>query len=182
MVTKFLIEKEPDLKCNGRSDYPDLYLGSIDYSGLTSFRRGRKDEEVEYGAALKGKEKRPVRVPDGLEIKTCRDQIRVDCHSPHAGLHLALVFEEVERFFNVTDLCVGFLRLADYREAGRNTTATTVKYSFNGESFVSLFVWNRKNISIIIFIKRGRSSFFILPGVVWPYLLDLSGWPYARTV
>jgi hypothetical protein len=79
-----------------------------------------------------------VRVPNGLEIKTCRNQIRVDCHHPHAGLHLALVFREDKRFFTVTDLRVAFLRLADYYEANRNTTATTVKYSFNGDHFVTL--------------------------------------------
>jgi len=138
VATKYLIDHEPDLRTNGRSDYPDLYLGSLDYSGLAQFRRGSKGGDIEYGAALKGIERRPVRVPDGLEIKTCRDQIRVDCHHPHIGLHLALIFTEVSRFFTVTDLRVGFLRSADYREAGRNTTATTVKYSFNGDRFVSL--------------------------------------------
>jgi hypothetical protein len=139
VVTKYLTDNQPDLRSNGRSDYPDLYLGSLDYSGLTRFQRKRSEGDVEYGAALKGAEKRPVRVPDGLEIKTCRNQIRVDCHHPHAGLHLVLVFEEVERIFTVTDLRVAFLRLADYHEAGRNTTATTVKFSFNGDRFVSLF-------------------------------------------
>lgn len=138
VVTKYLTENYPDLKSNGRSDYPDLYLGSIDYSGLALFKRKRSEGDVDYGAALKSAEKRPVRVPDGLEIKTCRDQIRVDCHNPHAGLHLVLVFGEDSRFFTVKDLRVAFLRLADYHEAGRNTTATTVKYSFNGDRFVSL--------------------------------------------
>lgn len=138
VVTKYVTDHEPVLKSNGRSDYPDLFLGSLDYAGLALFKRRRSEGDVEYGAALKGKEKRPVRVPDGLEIKTCRGQIRVDCHHPHAGLHLILVFKEAERFFTVRDLCVAFLRLADYHEAGRNTTATTVKYSFNGERFVSL--------------------------------------------
>ena len=138
VITKYLIDHEPDLKSNGRSDYPDLYLGSLDYSGLTQFQRKRGDSDIEYGAALKGEEKRPVRVPDGLEIKTCRNTIRVDCHHPHAGLHLVLVFGETKRFFTVTDLRIAFLRLADYHEAVRNTTATTVKYSFNGDRFVSL--------------------------------------------
>lgn len=125
VVTKYLMDHDADMKCNGRSDYPDLYLGSLDYSGLTQFQRKRGDGDVEYGAALKGPEKRPVRVPDGLEIKTCRNTIRVDCHHPHAGLHLVLVFGETERFFTVTDLRIAFLRLDDYHESGRNTTATT---------------------------------------------------------
>lgn len=87
---------------------------------------------------MKGKQKRPVRVPDGLEIKTCRDRLAVDCHHPHAGLHLVLVFAEAARIFAVKDVCVAFLRSSAYRESERNTTATTVKYSFNGDRFVSL--------------------------------------------
>jgi hypothetical protein len=106
---------------------------------LPTFKRKRSTTTAdEYGAALKGKEKRPVRVPDGLEIKTCRERIAVDCHHPHAGLHLVLVFTEVSRLFTVNDIRVAFLRAADYRESERNTTATTVKYSFGGDRFVSL--------------------------------------------
>ena len=138
VVSKYLIDRVGDLKSNGRSDYPDLFLRSLDYSGLPVFKRGKRTGQEEYGAALKGKPPRPVRIPDGLEINTCRDQIRVDCHHPHAGLHLALVFGETDRFFTVTDLRLAFLRQSDYRESKRNTTATTVKYSFNGDRFVSL--------------------------------------------
>jgi hypothetical protein len=138
VVTKYLTEHLPSLESNGRSDYPDLYLGSLDYSGLALFRRKREGEDGEYGAALKGPAKRPVRVPDGLEIKTCRKSIRVDCHYAHAGLHLALVFREAGRVFTVNDLRVAFLRFTDYHESSRNTKTTTVKYSFNGDRFVSL--------------------------------------------
>lgn len=137
VVTNFLIERNLDLRSNGRSDYPDLFLRSADYSGLAVFRR-KSEVAQEFGAALKGSHRRPVRVPDGLEIKTCRDQIRVDCHHPHAGLHLVVVFAEQTRQFCVTDVCLAFLKSADYREAARNTTATTVKYSFNRDRFVSL--------------------------------------------
>lgn len=138
IITQYLTERKADLKSNGRSDYPDLFLDSLDYSGLPAFRRNRAAGNQEYGAALKGSQKRPVRVPDGLEIKTCRDQIRVDCHHPHAGMHLVLVFSEIERLFTVIDVRIGFLKQSDYHEARRNTTATTPKYSFNGEQFVSL--------------------------------------------
>jgi hypothetical protein len=137
VVTQYLTGQNADLKSNGRSDYPDLYLQSLDYSELPLFRK-RRAENQEYGAALKGPERRPVRVPDGLEIKTSRDTIRVDCHHPHPGLHLVLVFSETNRVFAVTDISVAFLCSGDYREAGRNTTATTPKYSFNGDRFVSL--------------------------------------------
>ena len=138
VVSKFLIEHHPDsaLRSNGRSDYPDLYLASLDYSALPQFKKKKVTAEDEYGAAVKGK--RPVRVPDGLEIKTCRQRIAVDCHHPHAGLHLILLFSEAARTFTVEDLRVAFLRASDYRESERNTTATTVKYSFNGDQFVSL--------------------------------------------
>ncbi|MFM8327719.1 MAG: hypothetical protein ACKN9U_22900, partial [Pirellulaceae bacterium] len=42
------------------------------------------------GAAIKGKSQRPVRVPDGLEVKTCKGPFAVDCHHAHAGLHLVV--------------------------------------------------------------------------------------------
>ena len=142
VVSKHLREHYPDaaLKSNGRSDYPDLFLATLDYSALPQFKRKQKlTAEDEYGAAVKGKQQRPVRVPDGLEIKTCRERVAVDCHHPHAGLHLVVLFTELARMFTVKDVRVAFLRRAsDYRESERNTTATTVKYSFNGDRFVSL--------------------------------------------
>lgn len=138
VVTKHLLDQRHDLRSNGRSDYPDVYLASTEYSTLPVFRRRRTDPADEYGASLKGKERRPVRVPDGLEIKTCRGTIRVDCHHPHVGLHLVLVFSEVDRWFTVDDVCIAFLKSSDYREATRNTTATTVKFSFGSRPFISL--------------------------------------------
>ena len=138
VITKFMVNGNQELRSNGRSDYPDLYLSTIDYSKVPLFQRHRKGAAAEYGAARKGTEMRPVRVPDGLEIKSCRGSIRVDCHHPHAGLHLAIIFEEEDSLFTVTDILVAFLQASDYRESERNTTATTVKYSFNGERFVSL--------------------------------------------
>ena len=88
IVTTYLLDIYPtaSLKSNGRSDYPDIYDSSLDYSGLPAFTRkksGHIDET--YGEALKGKAKRPVRIPDGLEIKTCRSRIAVDV-SVHAPL------------------------------------------------------------------------------------------------
>ncbi len=72
IVTKYLLEHFPKkaLKSNGRSDYPDVYNSTLDYSALPAFKKKKKaSEEDEFGAALKGAAKRPVRVPDGLEIK-----------------------------------------------------------------------------------------------------------------
>lgn len=137
VVTQFLMDHNPDLRSNGRSDYPDIYLGTLDYSDVPVFQRKRKAGD-EYGASLKGSELRPVRVPDGLEIKTCRDRIAVDCHHPHAGLHLVLLFTQESKRFYAEDVLVAFLKMGDYRETTRNTTATTVKYSFNGDRFISL--------------------------------------------
>jgi hypothetical protein len=57
---------------------------------------------------------------------------------PHAGLHLVVLFSEASKIFTVDDVRVAFLRASDYRESERNTTATTVKYSFNGDRFVSV--------------------------------------------
>lgn len=83
-----------------------------------------------------GTSRRPVRIPDGLEVKTCRDAIKVDCHHPHVGLHLVVVFAAVP--YKVLDVAVAFLKAADYKQAERNTTATTEKFSFGGARFTSL--------------------------------------------
>jgi hypothetical protein len=123
-----------DLRPNGKSDYPDLWLRTKDYSHLPRRSRGAKS----YGAALVGKPSRPVRVPDGLEVKTSRNTIRVDCHHNHVGLHLVMVFTEQPNEFRVEDLAVAFLKSSDYRRCDRNTTATTDKFSFNGDRFISL--------------------------------------------
>lgn len=140
VVSKYLIEHYPGsaLRSNGRSDYPDLYLATLDYSALPQFKKKKVGADDEYGASVKGAERRPVRVPDGLEIKTCRERVAVDCHFPHAGLHLVLLFTEAARMFTAEDVHVAFLRAGDYRESGRNTTATTIKCSFNGDHFASL--------------------------------------------
>lgn len=140
VVTQYLIDHGPQsgLRSNGRSYYPDLYLANRDYSALPQSKKVKDAEQDEYGTTLKGVQKYPSRVPDGLEVKTCRKRIAVDCHHPHAGLHLVVLFTEVSRAFTVTDVCVAFLWFSDYRESKRNTTATTVKYSFGGDRFVSV--------------------------------------------
>ncbi|QDU53879.1 hypothetical protein Pan181_00570 [Aeoliella mucimassa] len=138
VVEQFLIEhfEEGCLESNGKSDYPDLFLRSRSYEGLPKFTRGSKN----YGAALKGNRARPVRVPDGLEIKTCRNRFAVDCHYPHTGLHLAVVFKEEKVLLEVTDIKIAFMRVSDYRISKRSTKATTDKASFNGSNFVSVLV------------------------------------------
>ena len=141
VVTQYLLDHDPSgtLRPNGRSDFPDLYDAGVDYSQLPAFRRGKSDADAEtYGAAVKGKSRRPVRVPDGLEVKTCYKQLRVDCHHPHAGLHLVVLHHTINKRLTVADVLVAFLTSTDYRESARNTTATTVKYSFGRKQFVSL--------------------------------------------
>ncbi len=133
VITQFLLDQHGSLGCNGRSDYPDIFLKPLDYKFLPHFTRKGGNE---FGASLKGG--RPVRVPDGLEIKTCRKRVSVDCHFPHAGLHLVLVFSEAERIFTVSDILIAFLKAADYRRSNESTEATTRKFSFNGDRFISL--------------------------------------------
>ncbi len=137
LIERFLIEQSADwtLESNGASDYPDLFLRTDDYSGLPDFRRGKGHV---YGAALKGKSKRPVRVPDGLEIKTCKRDFSVDCHHAHVGLHLVAIFTRTHHAFQVTDILVGFLRHALYRITVPASPTTTLKASFNGQHFVSI--------------------------------------------
>ena len=139
VIEKFLIEnfQNGQLESNGRSDYPDLFLRSKSYDGLPSFVR-IKDKTKVYGKALKGKKKRAVRVPDGLEIKTCKDRFAVDCHHAHAGLHLVMLFHGRTGSVEVTDVMAAFMRHDDYRITKPSTPTTTLKASFNGKNFVSL--------------------------------------------
>jgi hypothetical protein len=109
VVEKFIIDNFPraEIQSNGRSDYPDLYFKSRSYEGLPLFAR-IKDKSKEYGAALKGKAKRPVRVPDGLEVKTCKGRFAVDCHYAHVGLHLAVLFRGQRGSIEVLDILAAF--------------------------------------------------------------------------
>ncbi|MBX3358407.1 MAG: hypothetical protein KF745_08260 [Phycisphaeraceae bacterium] len=136
VVTGRLRSRYPsgELVGNSKSDYPDLYIKTLDYSKLPT--RTRSDKEL--GAAVRGKEKKPVRVPDGLEIKTSRDNANIDCHYPHVGLHLMLSFITTGDRVVVDDVLVAFLRYADYRITEPKTKATTLKASFSRAPFVSL--------------------------------------------
>ena len=128
------------LRANGHSDYPDLFFTDRDYSTLPRHvrQKGRRGHDEGRWAALKGKPPRPVRVPDGVEIKTCRNSFRVDCHYAHMGLHVALLYTERRGTAQVRNLLVAFLKRSDYRASKINTGATTTKHSFGPDRFVSL--------------------------------------------
>ncbi len=117
-----------------KRDYPDIFLKTFDYSKLPV--RSRDDKVI--GAAIRGRDKKPVRVPDGLEIKTSRDYSSIDCHFPHVGLHLMLSFVTKGPSVVVDDVLVAFLRYADYRITVTKTKATTLKASFSRAPFFSL--------------------------------------------
>jgi hypothetical protein len=136
VVTGYRLSKFPGgaLVGNSKSDYPDLFIKTYDYSKLPV--RSRDDKEI--GAAIRGREKKPVRVPDGLEIKTSRDGANIDCHYPHVGLHLMLSFQTTGERVVVDDVLVAFLRHDDYRITKPKTKATTLKASFSRAPFVSL--------------------------------------------
>ena len=136
VVTGHLLARFPDgaLAGNSKSDYPDVFIRTHDYSKLPV--RNREDKEI--GAAIRGKVRNPVRVPDGLEIKTSRNGASIDCHYPHVGLHLMLSFVTTGERVVVDDVLVAFLRKENYRIASRKTEATTVKASFGRSSFISL--------------------------------------------
>lgn len=137
LIEKYLIAESGNyaLLSNGASDYPDLYSSVKDYSKLPAFRRGKNQV---YGAAVKGKKQRPVRVPDGLEIKTCSKAFAVDCHHAHTGLHLVLLFNKTGSEFKTFDIQIAFLRKELYRITNPSSPTTTLKASFNGSHFVSL--------------------------------------------
>jgi hypothetical protein len=136
VVTGHLLSRYPGgcLAGNSKSDYPDVFLRTNDYSKLPI----RSVKSKEFGAAIRGKHRNPVRVPDGLEIKTSRNGASIDCHFPHVGLHLMVSFDTRGKSIVVDDVLAAFLRRADYRIAPRKTEATTVKASFTRGQFVSL--------------------------------------------
>lgn len=136
VVTGHLLSRYPggSLAGNSKSDYPDIFVKTNDYSKLPI--RTRDDKEI--GAAIRGKEKKPVRVPDGLEIKTSRDNANIDCHYPHVGLHLMLSFLTTGKSVAVDDVLVAFLRHDDYRITVPKSKTTTLKASFSRAPFVSL--------------------------------------------
>lgn len=136
VVTGYLLSKYPGgtLAGNSKSDFPDIFIKTNDYSMLPL--RSRDDKEI--GAAIRGKEKKPVRVPDGLEIKTSRDNANIDCHYPHVGLHLMLSFVTAGPSVVVDDVLVAFLRKSDYRITKPRTKATTLKASFSRTAFTSI--------------------------------------------
>lgn len=136
VVTGHLLSRFPAgaLAGNSKSDYPDTFVKTYDYSKLPI--RTRDDKEI--GAAIRGKEKKPVRVPDGLEIKSSRDNANIDCHYPHVGLHLMLSFITTGKSVVVDDVLVAFLRHDDYHVTVPKSKATTLKASFSRAPFVSL--------------------------------------------
>lgn len=136
VVTGHLLNRYPggELSGNSKSDYPDLFLKTADYGGLPT--RSRAEERI--GAAVRGKDRCPVRVPDGLEIKTSRNGATIDCHYAHVGLHLILSFDTRGQHVVVDDVLAAFLRDADYKKTVPRTKTTTLKASFSRASFVSL--------------------------------------------
>lgn len=133
------------VKCNGASLYPDLYQISSEpyYSTLQRQRsktKGKSKEVVEtiHGPCVNGSNQ-PSKVPDGVEIKSKKGKsIRVDCHAAHAGLHLVLTWTTKKSMMVVNDISLAYIRTCDYTECKRNSKATTIKYSFGAQPFISL--------------------------------------------
>lgn len=96
----------------------------------------RDDKEI--GAAIRGRERKPVRVPDGLEIKTSQNNASIDCRYPHVGLHMMLSFVTRGRSVVVDDVLIAFLRNTDSRITAPKTKATTLKASLSRAPFISL--------------------------------------------
>lgn len=120
-------------RANGKSIYPDLVNLSLDYAMLS--KQSRKNPID--GPCLRGVN--PSNVPDGCEIKTNQGKkVRVDAHSAHAGLHLAVTWDFVNGQVEINGVWLAYVRFCDYKESERNVEATTVKYSFGHDLFVSL--------------------------------------------
>ena len=161
VVTGHLLSRFPSggLAGNSKSDYPDLFLKACDYSELPA----RTKKTNEFGAAVRGKQRKPIRVPDGLEIKTSRNNATIDCHYPHVGLHLMLSFLTTGERVVVDDVLAAFLRYDDYRITTPKTKATTLKATFSANSIrVTLCIAASKGII------GGFSHFFPLPSSIIP--------------
>ena len=118
---------------NGNSIYPDLVLCGYGYSSLP--RQSRK-KPID-GPSLRGT--RPSNVPDGCEIKTNRGtKIRPGVHGAHPGLHLGVTWDLEDGAVVVNGVWVGYVRVADHRESGRNVKVTTVEFSFGHDLSMSL--------------------------------------------
>lgn len=122
---------------NGNSIYPDFLYKDRDYSFLP-FQNRRK---AVHGPCLQGKANpRPSNVPDGIELKTNKSQrMRIDAHAPHIGLHLGFTWDfEGDGRVNINGAWLAFITESDHTESARNSTTTTVKYSFGQDKFISL--------------------------------------------
>jgi len=132
LIADFLCGEYKELAQNNRSTYPDLYRREADYSRLPQRARALAE-----GPALRGG--KPTSVPDGIEIKSNRGQrIKVDCHNDHQGLHLVLTFNREGEQWKAYDVYLAYLSKANYIRRGRNTTATTDKFSFGHAPFISV--------------------------------------------
>lgn len=136
VITGHLLARCGDIALGGnsKSDYPDIFIKSYDYSKLPM----RKAKAKEYFAAVRGKLRKPIKVPDGMEIKTSRNGAAIDCHYAHVGLHLMLSFRTKGDRVVVDDVLAAYLRRKDYRITKPKTKATTLKASFTRAPFVSL--------------------------------------------
>lgn len=117
---------------NGGSLYPDLYITGRDYSMLPP-QSGKKKID---GPCLR--KHNPSNVPDGCELKCNQgERVKVDAHAPHAGIHLGVTWDLQNDVLQVNGFWVAYVRIADCRESGRNVVATTVKFSFGHDLFIS---------------------------------------------
>lgn len=129
-----VFSKFPLARTNG-AIYPDLYFKDYDYGSLPLHSRTKKIE----GPNRRG-DGTPSNVPDGCELKTNQGpRAHVDAHAPHAGLHIALTWGFTEaRKIEITGLWIAYIRICDHTVVKRNVAATTVKYSFGHDHFISL--------------------------------------------
>jgi hypothetical protein len=151
LIADFLCAERSDLLKNSRSNYPDLFSDSADYTLLPQRKQVKEDEGPATREKTDKGKPRPTNVPDGLEIKSnVGASIRVDCHHPHQGLHLVLTFNNVAGRWVVHDLWIAYLSEADYRESGRKSRATTVKYSFGHAPFISILRGNITRAKLVV--------------------------------
>jgi hypothetical protein len=110
---RFLVERHPQqrLVMNHACDYPGLFMGdNDDYWDLPETVDPSSCRIVPF----LGPNDFPKAVPDGLEVRTCRERFDLHCRYPYLGLYLVLVLTEKDHTAVVRDFSLDFMSASDF--------------------------------------------------------------------
>jgi hypothetical protein len=159
VISKSLLMIRDDIVENGGNTYPDLYFCTADYSLLPKRTKSNPKGPAVFIQKVKGKKKsknekneekrRPTCVPDGLEIKSCKGIIKADCHAPHQGTQVVVLYGSENGKWFVHDICIGYLSESNYKHRERNSPTATDKWSFQAAPFISVLTGQSRSVELI---------------------------------